>query len=302
MRSTIMKKSLIKQKCVSLVVSSLAGLAFCGGVLAQSSSSVITYQGILKTDGNGASGPFDFVFSLFNVPSGGAQIGASVTNLNVSVTNGLFTTSLDFGMNAYSGGSRWLDISVRTNGSAGAFTGLMPRQAVTAAPLAVFALTGNPGPAGTNGVNGTNGVSGTTGQNATTAFGTSAVTISGPETALPGLTQTVTVPANSVVYIATDGGFNTQSVSATGFSEAQIYLKIDGNFTAAGGYCDLTAINSAGKTTAVARWSLSLATTLTPGSHTIAVYGTLSSGSPVTASGDSSSSLEGELTVMFLKK
>jgi len=283
-------------KWTTIVTLTAALVSFAWSDAAHAQSSVISYQGRLNTAGNPSNGPFDIVFKLLDAASGGTQVGLSLTNSNVGVTNGLFTLELDFGTNAYAGGNRWLEISVRTNGDLGTFTTLAPRQAMRAAPLAVFALTGNLGPGGAA------GPAGTTGQNATTVYGASAVTISGPETAIPGLTQTVIVPTNCVVYLATDGGLNTQSTLMAGFTEAQIYLRIDGALTSAGGFCDLNAINNLGKTQAVSRWSLNLALSLNPGSHTITVFGFVSSGDPATVSGDSTSSLQGELTVLLLKK
>lgn len=260
------------------------------GALAQSSA--ITYQGSLDSGGAPASGNFDFAFTLFDARTNGNQI-AGVTNLLVPVTNGLFTTSMDFGSNAYTGGIRWLNIAVRTSGSSGPFTPLLPRQQLTAAPVAVYALTGNPGPPGTNG---------TTGQGAITVYGTSSVTPAiNAETLLPGLTQTVNVPSNCVIYLATDGGLFTTSTSTSGFSQVEVYLKIDGNVPSNGGYADISVVNNGGKTSAAGRWSISLATSLTPGSHTVAVYGYLSAGSTATLSGGQDMVGQGELTVMFLK-
>jgi hypothetical protein len=67
------------------------------------------------------------------------QAGDTLTNLDTSVTNGMFTVTLDFGAQ-FPGADRWLAIGVRTNGDTGAFTGLTPRHLVTAAPYAVQAL------------------------------------------------------------------------------------------------------------------------------------------------------------------
>jgi hypothetical protein len=278
-----------------ILLGGLLALALCGErALSQGTPSVITYQGSLRSAGVPANGRFDFVFTLFDALASGTQIAGPVTNLNVPVTNGLFTTSLDFGTNAYTGGGRWLDISVRTNGSAGAFTSLTPRQAITAAPLAVFALTGNPGPPG---------AAGTTGQRATTVYGTAGVTPGlGVEVQLSGLTQTIFVPPSSVAYIATDGGLRTGSTDPAGFSEVDVYLKIDGNIPTDGGFGNLTMVNNAGVTNAAARWSISLAAPLTPGSHTITVYGFTVSGSAASFSGGNGTTDQGELTVMILKQ
>jgi hypothetical protein len=292
-QGNILVKHFMKFKYAWAMMSALAWLTVCNGAFAQ--SSLIAYQGNLQSSGNAANGSFDFVFALFNAVTNGTQINSSVTNLDVPVINGLFTTALDFGTNAYAGGNRWLNISVRTNGSAGAFMPLIPRQAITASPLAVFALSGNQGPAG---------ASGTTGQNATTVYGTANVepALDVP-TLLPGLTQTVVVPTNSVVYIATDGGMRTTSTAASGYSDVAVYLEIDENIPANGGYANLDIVNNAGTTAgAAARWSLSLTATLTAGTHTIAVYGYTDAGSMASYNGGSGTTDQGELTVMFLKQ
>ena len=98
-----------------------------------------TYQGRLNSSGNPASGTYDLTFALFSVSSGAGQVGVTLTNTPVAVSNGLFTVTLDFGAN-FPGASRWLEIGVRTNGG-GAFTTLVPRQALTATPFAITAGT-----------------------------------------------------------------------------------------------------------------------------------------------------------------
>src|SRR5205085_7644130 len=54
-----------------------------------------TYQAQLKSNASPASGAFDFRFLLFDAPTGGAQIGPALCMDNSSVSNGLFTVSLD---------------------------------------------------------------------------------------------------------------------------------------------------------------------------------------------------------------
>src|SRR6185295_14643832 len=75
----------------------------------------------------------------------GFPVGPVLTNANMAVNSGLFTTTLDFGAGIFSGSNYWLEISVRTNG-VGPFTTLVPRQPVTPTPYAVFA--GNVGAGG----------------------------------------------------------------------------------------------------------------------------------------------------------
>jgi hypothetical protein len=100
-------------------------------------TSAFTYQGSLANNGAATTGSYDFVFALFNVPSGSSAIGGPITNLTVGVTNGLFAVTLDFGGN-FPGEDRWLEISVRSTGG-GSYTTLNPRQRVTSAPYAITA-------------------------------------------------------------------------------------------------------------------------------------------------------------------
>ena len=95
-----------------------------------------TYQGQLKQAGNPVNGNCDFQFSLWNASSGGTQVGTTQTKSNVSVSNGLFTTSLDFG-GVFTGDARWLQVAVRCPTGSGMYTNLSPRQALTAAPYAL---------------------------------------------------------------------------------------------------------------------------------------------------------------------
>ena len=95
-----------------------------------------TYQGQLKVSGAPANGQFDFVFELYDASAAGVQVGGTITQENVAVAGGLFTTKLDFGVSAFGGGARWLDIAVRPGASTGAVTPLTPRQELTPAPYA----------------------------------------------------------------------------------------------------------------------------------------------------------------------
>lgn len=97
-----------------------------------------SYQGSLNDGGNPANGKYDLTFKLYNAASGGSQVGA-VTASDVSVSNGVFTTHLDFG-NVFDGQAYWLEISVRPGNSGGNFTTLNPRQPLFAVPYAMFAL------------------------------------------------------------------------------------------------------------------------------------------------------------------
>jgi len=105
---------------------------------AQAQGTAFLYQGRLDSSGSPANGSYDFQFVLFNAEQLGSPVGSILTNSTVSVSNGLFSATLDFGPGVFTGTNLWLDISVRTNGN-GAFTELLPRQALLPTPYAIMA-------------------------------------------------------------------------------------------------------------------------------------------------------------------
>ncbi len=105
---------------------------------ADAQGTAFTYQGQLQDHGSPANGTYDLVFALYNNSQAGSQVGLAETNYNVAVTNGLFTTTLDFGSLPFNGQLLWLDLSVRTN-VATIYTGLTPRQQLTPTPYAIYA-------------------------------------------------------------------------------------------------------------------------------------------------------------------
>jgi len=111
-------------------------LCFSAVVLGQGTA--FTYQGRLTSGSSSANGVYNLSFSLFATNTGGTPVAGPVTNTAISVSNGLFTAIVDFGPNAFTGGTGWLDIAVCSNGM-NAFTELTPRQQLTPVPYAVFA-------------------------------------------------------------------------------------------------------------------------------------------------------------------
>jgi hypothetical protein len=104
-----------------------------------------TYQGQLKHGGVPVNGTADFEFTLWDDPNSvdpGHQVGRMVPVDDVNVVKGLFTVVLDFGEDIFTGEARWLEIAVRSPAGGGAFTTLDPRQPLTAAPYALYALHG----------------------------------------------------------------------------------------------------------------------------------------------------------------
>jgi hypothetical protein len=118
----------------------LVALALAGGLnipLGFSQGTAITYQGRLADGASPANGTYDLRFILYDNSAGGSQQGPILTNTSTSISNGLFTVSLDFGAQ-FPGANRWLEIAVRTNGT-GSFTTLSSRQFVAPTPYAVTA-------------------------------------------------------------------------------------------------------------------------------------------------------------------
>jgi hypothetical protein len=105
---------------------------------ASAQGTAFTYQGRLNDGANPANGIYDWRFAIYDTNSAGSLIAGPRTNSAINVSNGLFTTILDFGAGAFTGADRWLDIAVRTNG-AGTFTSLSSRQKITPAPYAILA-------------------------------------------------------------------------------------------------------------------------------------------------------------------
>jgi hypothetical protein len=104
---------------------------------ARAQTTAFTYQGRLSDGGTPANGNYDLQFTLWDSLDGGIQIGPAQALSSIPVSGGIFTVTLDFGASAFPGADRFLAISVRPGGGAGAFTDLLPRQRITSTPYAV---------------------------------------------------------------------------------------------------------------------------------------------------------------------
>jgi hypothetical protein len=135
-------------RCLALLLLCLCNLAAHAAPV----GTQFTYQGKLEDNNQPANGLFDFEFRLFDALAGGAQTGGVVLSNDIPVENGVFSVELDFGAGAFGSQARWLAVAVRDGNSSGSYDALTPRQALTAAPVAQFALAGNPGPQGPSGV------------------------------------------------------------------------------------------------------------------------------------------------------
>ena len=100
-----------------------------------------SYQGQLAISGAPATGSYDMTFTLDSALNGGSVLAGPITNMAVAVTNGSFMVQVDFGPGVFTGGTNWLSVGVRTNGS-GTFNPLLPRQQITPNPYALTAGNG----------------------------------------------------------------------------------------------------------------------------------------------------------------
>ena len=109
------------------------------------------YQGKLEKSGNPANGTFDMTFSLWDAPAAGTRLGSVISEPAYPISNGLFNINLAF-IGAFTGSQTYLEVTV--DGVA------LPRQPLTTAPVAQFALNGTVGPMGPAGSAGPQGIAG----------------------------------------------------------------------------------------------------------------------------------------------
>ena len=104
-------------------------------IITQAQTTVFTYQGRFTdaTVAQPTNGVYSMHFALFDAVAGGNSSGVTVDIPAVSVVNGIFTVSLDYGAAAFDGTARFLQITVGS-------TLLSPRQEITSAPYAISAL------------------------------------------------------------------------------------------------------------------------------------------------------------------
>jgi hypothetical protein len=115
-------------------------LLIAGVNVAMAQSTAFTYQGRVTDNTLYPDGAYDFEFRLFNALTGGTQDIAPIQRLNVEVTGGAFTASLDFGAGSFPGADRFLEIGIRTAGGA-EFTTLTPRQQIMVTPYAIHSYS-----------------------------------------------------------------------------------------------------------------------------------------------------------------
>jgi hypothetical protein len=230
---------------------------------------------------------------------------------------GLFTLSVGSGnpLNGtfssinWGSGNYWLEVLMDATGGT-TYTSMGTSQLLTV-PFAMYAANsgtvGPVGPTGPTGPTGATGASGTTGQNVTEVYGTGQLVVSTATTTytlIPGLTQTISVPANSKVVVSTTGGVQSTGATSTTYSVVDIGLFCDGVVSSTGGQRRIAIANTASLAQLMSNWSIHQTYNLSVGNHTFdvkAVNGSAGTAAANVSSG-SAPQLQGVLTVMILKQ
>jgi hypothetical protein len=98
-----------------------------------------TYQGRLTDQASAVTGLADFRFRLWDNEFGGAAISGLIEQAGITVTDGLFTASIELNdLNALNTEENvWLEIEVREPAGSGVYTTLAGRQLLTATPFSM---------------------------------------------------------------------------------------------------------------------------------------------------------------------
>lgn len=112
-------------------------LAF-GPFRALGQGTAFMYQGYVTSGGVPLSGSLDFRFRLASDPSADNFMGEPFFTNGVAISNGFFTTVVDFGNNVFVGSNYWLELSVAPQSTTN-FTILNPPQMINPVPYAMFA-------------------------------------------------------------------------------------------------------------------------------------------------------------------
>lgn len=123
-------------------------------------------------------------------------------------------------------------------------------------------------------------------------------------TLIPGLTQSINIPAGCKAYVHTDGGLQS-TATGTGFSVVDFAIFVDGIQSTQAGNRRVVAANTTGIAQVITNWSFGKTYTLAAGNHTfdvkaVSVVG--SGGSTANVSSAGAPQIQGVLTVTLIKQ
>ncbi len=201
--------------------------------------------------------------------------------------------------NGYSGSvTDWLNSLIGpqgpsgTNGTATGIPGPQGEQGIQG-------LAGAQGPQGEQGEQ---GLPGTTGQFGSTVFTNTMFNVTSNLTSftlIPGLTQTINVPDNAIVFVSANGGFQNTALGNT-HAIVDLAIYIDGSASSV--QRRAVAANTSSLGQIIGNWNLSGSFALTQGNHTIQIRVKDGGGSGTANIGGTNDLIKGNLTVMIIKQ
>jgi len=141
-----MKKVMKNKKVIAMMVVGLVAIFLAtSGVVASPPmfgdaspvASTINYQGQLTDPDTGIpyDGTYDMEFLFYDAATGGSQVGSTITENDVELTNGLFSVKLEVDQSDFNGRGLWIEVKVEGEV-------LNPRQEILPVP---YALSLKPG-------------------------------------------------------------------------------------------------------------------------------------------------------------
>jgi hypothetical protein len=292
----------LKTKTKTMKFYSFLGALLISGFLSAQVPQSFTYQSVIRsnTDQLVVNMPIGTKISILQGSVTGTIVYSETHNASTN-SNGLLSLVVGTGtvVNGSFSSINWGNgpyfIKTETDISGGVNYTLTGTQQLMSVPYALYAETagtagnttpgpqgppgatgpiGPQGPAGVTGATGavgSTGPAGTTGQYANTVYSTGQLVLTQTVTAytlIPGLTQTITVPANAKVYVSTNGGFQNSAAGAS-HATADFAIYIDG--AASSVQRQVVAANTSELGQIMSQWTLSGVFNLTAGSHTIQV-------------------------------
>lgn len=143
----------------------------------------------------------------------------------------------------------------------------------------------------------------TAGQGSYDVYGTSQIVVlvsTTSYTLIPGLTQTINVPADCVVLVSTSGGVQC-AAAGVAFAAVDIGIHVDGVPSPQAGQQEIVASNTDAVGNMLAYWSMSKTYTLTPGNHTFEVRVRDAGGTADANVSGTNPLIQGVLTVTIIK-
>lgn len=303
------------------------GALLISGILSAQAPQSFTYQSVIRNSADQlvAGSPIGTKISILQGSISGTVVYEETHNASTNA-NGLL--SLIVGAGTVTSGSfaaiDWANgpyfIKTETDINGGTNYSLTGTQQLMSVPYALYAETagtaasstpgpqgpqgpeGPQGPAGAPGAPGPQGSAGTAGQYAHTVFSTGQLVLTQSVTTytlIPGLTQTITVPANAKVYVSTNGGFQNSGIG-TSYAVADFAIYIDGSASSI--QRQVVAANSPALGQIMSQWTLSGVFNLSEGSHTIQVRARDAGGNADVNVGGTNDLIKGNLTVIIVNE